>query len=63
MRRAINNRVTRTQFNDWMLQMHRSNSLYLHGDGFVDATEDQIEDSIYNDVLKTLCFFAEKLNH
>lgn len=63
MRRAINNRVTRTQFNDWMLEMHRSSSLYLHGDGFVDATEDQIEDSIYNDVLKTLCFFAEKLNH
>ena len=42
IRRAIDNRVTRTQFNDWMLEMHRSNSLYLHGGGFADATEDQI---------------------
>jgi hypothetical protein len=46
-----------------MLEMHRSNILHLYGGGFVDATEDQIRDSIYNDVLKTLYFAAEKLHH
>jgi hypothetical protein len=63
IRRAIDNRVTRTQFNDWMLEMHRSHILHLYGGGFVDATDDQIRDSIYNDVLKTLYFAAEKLHH
>ena len=63
IRRAIDTQVTRTQFNDWMLEMHRSNILHLYGGGFVDATEDQIRDSIYNDVLKTLYFAAEKLHH
>lgn len=62
IRRAIDNRVTRTQFNDWMLEMHRSHILHLYGGGFVDATEDQIRDSIYNDVLKKLYFAAEKLD-
>jgi hypothetical protein len=62
IREEIGDRVTRTEFNDWMMELHRSHDLHLIGGGFVDSTQDQIQDSIYNDVLKTLYFAAEKLD-
>ncbi|MFN9469062.1 MAG: hypothetical protein ACK6BS_18445, partial [Pseudanabaena sp.] len=41
IRRDIGDRVTRTQFNDWMLEMHRTDVLHLHGGGSLKATEEQ----------------------
>ncbi len=62
IRRDIGDRVTRTQFNDWMLEMHRTDVLHLHDGGSLQATEDQAKDSIYSELLKTYYFNAELFN-
>ena len=63
IRRDIGDRVTRTQFNDWMLEMHRTDVLHLHGGGgALQITEDQTRDSIYSELLKTYYFNAELFN-
>ncbi len=62
IRRDIADRVTRTQFNDWMLEMHRTDVLHLHSGGSFDATEDELQDCIYSDLLKTYYFNAERFN-
>jgi len=62
IRRDIGDRVTRTQFNDWMLEMHRTDILRLHGGGASQTTEDQTRDSIYSELLKTYYFNAELFN-
>jgi len=62
IRRDIGDRVTRTQFNDWMLEMHRTDVLHLHGGGSLKATEEQTRDSIYSELLKTYYFNAELFN-
>jgi hypothetical protein len=62
IRRDIGDRVTRTQFNDWMLEMHRTDVLHLHDGGSLQATDDQNRDSIYSELLKTYYFNAELFN-
>ncbi|MEI6332262.1 MAG: hypothetical protein WCP16_23730 [Pseudanabaena sp. ELA645] len=62
IRRDIGDRLTRTQFNDWMLEMHRTDVLRLHGGGASQTTEDQTRDSIYSELLKTYYFNAELFN-
>jgi hypothetical protein len=62
IRRDIADRVTRTQFNDWMLEMHRTDVLHLHDGGSLQATDDQTRDSIYSELLKTYYFNAELFN-
>jgi hypothetical protein len=59
IRRDIGDRVTRTQFNDWMLEMHRTDILRLHSGGSMDASKDELTDSIYSDLLNTYYFYAE----
>ena len=59
IRRDIGDRVTRTQFNDWMLEMHRTDILRLHSGGSMKADKDQLDDSIYSDLLNTYYFYSE----
>jgi hypothetical protein len=59
IRRDIGDRSTRTQFNDWMLEMHRADVLRLHSGGSMDASKDELTDSIYSDLLNTYYFYAE----
>jgi hypothetical protein len=63
IRREIGDRISHEQFDEWLVEMHKNDDLYLHGGGKMDATQDQIIDSIYSDVLKTLYFIAERLTH
>jgi hypothetical protein len=63
IRRKIGDRISHDQFDEWLVEMHRNEDLYLHGGGKIDATQDQIIDSIYSDVVKTLYFIVERLTH
>ena len=46
IRRAIDERVTRSQFNDWMLEM-QSNDVFLLQDGTIeDGASDKLRDSV-----------------
>ncbi|MBD2361957.1 hypothetical protein H6G36_12305 [Anabaena minutissima FACHB-250] len=46
IRRAIGDRVSRTQFNDWLLEMQADDILQLQGGTVEDNAPDKIEDSI-----------------
>jgi DNA-binding PadR family transcriptional regulator len=59
MRRDIGDRVTRSQFNDWMVEMHQSRVLHMHDGGDMTLREPELGDSIWSDVLKTYYCHAE----
>ncbi len=61
MRRAIGDRVTRSQFSDWMLEMQANDILQLQGGGVEDDSTDKLEDSIMTKVSGLRCF-AKRLN-
>jgi hypothetical protein len=61
IRRTIGDRVSRSQFNDWMLEMQANDILQLMGGEVLDATPDQVEDSITPPVGK-LRYFAQLVN-
>ena len=60
IRRDIGDRVTRSQFKEWMLKirLERILSLYICDDRTL--TQEEIQDSIYDDNLGTQYFFAQK---
>ncbi len=60
IRREIGDRVTRSQFNDWMLEMQANDLLQLQGGGLPDSDPSKIEDSIHTELSGLRCY-AKKL--
>jgi hypothetical protein len=60
IRRAIGERVTRSQFNDWMLEMQSNDVLQLQTTGVEDNAPDKLEDSIMTKVSGLRCY-AKKI--
>lgn len=60
IRRTIGDQVTRSQFNEWMLEMQANDIFQLLGGEVLNVTGDQVEDSILPPVGK-LRFFAQRL--
>jgi len=56
IRRAIGEQVTRSQFNDWLLEMQANDILQLQGGGVEDDATDKLEDSILTKVSGLRCF-------
>ncbi|OKH39328.1 hypothetical protein NIES2119_06195 [[Phormidium ambiguum] IAM M-71] len=56
IRREIGDRVSRSQFNDWMLEMQANDILQLQGGSVEDSAPDKIEDSIRNSLGNLRCY-------
>lgn len=61
IRRAIGDRVTRSQFNEWLLEMQSEDIFQLQGGSVEDSAPDKIEDSITTKVSGLRCY-AKRLN-
>jgi hypothetical protein len=60
IRRAISERVTRSQFSDWLLEM-QSNDLFLLQDGTIeDGAPDKLRDSVSTPISGLRCFAVKK---
>ena len=60
IRRTIGDQVSRSRFNEWMLEMQANDIFQLLGGEVLNVTGDQVEDSILPPVGK-LRFFAQRL--
>ncbi|ELS30962.1 MULTISPECIES: hypothetical protein [Pseudanabaena] len=60
IRRAIGERVTRSQFNEWMLELQSNDVLQLQTTGVEDNAPDKLEDSIMTKVSGLRCY-AKKI--
>ncbi len=56
IRRAIGDRVTRSQFSDWMLEMQANDILQLQTTGIEDNAPDKLEDSIMTKISGLRCY-------
>lgn len=56
IRRVIGDRVTRSHFSDWLLEMQSNDILQLQGGGVEDDAPDKLEDSILTKVSGLRCF-------
>ncbi|AFY32638.1 hypothetical protein [Calothrix sp. PCC 7507] len=56
IRRAIGDRVSRTQFNDWLLETQADDTLQLQGGTVEDNARDKIEDSITTQLNGLRCY-------
>ena len=56
IRRQIGDRVTRAQFNEWLLEMQANDILQLQGGSVEDSAPDKIEDSITTKVSGLRCY-------
>ena len=56
IRRTIGDRVSRSQFNDWMLEMQANDILQLQGGSVEDSAPDKIEDSITTKLNGLRCY-------
>jgi hypothetical protein len=56
MRRAIGERVGRSNFNEWLLEMQAQDILQLIGGSVEDSAPDKIEDSITTKVNGLRCY-------
>ncbi|MFM9268298.1 hypothetical protein [Tychonema sp. BBK16] len=61
MRRAIGERVGRSQFNEWLLEMQANDIFQLIGGEMTDITIDKAEDSIKT-ALGVLRYYVKRLN-
>ncbi len=61
MRRAIGERVGRSQFNEWLLEMQANDIFQLIGGEMTDITPDKAEDSIKT-ALGALRYYAKRLS-
>jgi len=61
MRRAIGERVGRSQFNEWLLEMQATDIFQLIGGEMTDITPDKAEDSIKT-ALGALRYYVKRLN-
>ncbi|MCF3647932.1 hypothetical protein, partial [Planktothrix agardhii] len=60
IRRTIGDQVSRSRFNEWMLEMQANDIFQLLGGEVLNVTGDQVEDSILPPV-GNLRFFAQRL--
>ena len=60
IRREIGDRVSRSQFNEWMLELQAKDILHLQGGSVEDSAIDKIEDSITTEISGLRCY-AKKL--
>lgn len=60
IRRKIGDRVTREEFDEWLLEMQSNDIVELQGDSLPDSEPDQIEDSIKTES-SGLCCYAKVL--
>jgi len=60
IRRAIGERVTRSQFSDWLLELQSNDVLQLQTTGVEDNAPDKLEDSITTKVSGLRCY-AKKI--
>lgn len=60
MRRAIGERVGRSQFNEWLLDMQANDIFQLQGGSVEDSAADKIQDSITTEVGGLRCY-AQRL--
>ncbi len=56
IRRAIGDRVSRTQFNDWLLETQADDILQLQGGSVEDSAPDKIEDSVTTELDGLRCY-------
>jgi len=61
MRRTIGDRVSRSHFNEWLLEMQANDIFQLMGGEMPDITPDKAEDSITTE-LSGLRYYAKRLN-
>ncbi|WP_341525604.1 hypothetical protein WKK05_23885 [Nostoc sp. UHCC 0302] len=61
IRREIGDRVTREDFNTWLLEIQENDILQLQGGSIEDSAPDKIEDSITTKVSGLRCY-AKRLN-
>jgi hypothetical protein len=61
IRREIGDRVTPSQFNEWLLEMQANDMFQLMGGEMPDITPDKAEDSITTE-LSGLRYYAKRLN-
>lgn len=61
IRREVGDRVTRSQFNEWLLKMQENDILQLMGGEMTDITPDKAEDSISTE-LGGLRYYAQRLS-
>jgi hypothetical protein len=62
IRREIGERVTRTEFNDWLIKMQVDNILLLQESTVEDNTRDKVEDSVSTPINGLRCYVTTKLN-
>ena len=60
IRRQIGDRLSRAQFNEWLLEIQTKNILQLQGGSLPDSDSAKIEDSITTE-LSGLCCYAKRL--
>lgn len=60
MRRAIGERIARSQFNEWLLDMQANDIFQLQGGSVEDSAADKIQDSITTEVGGLRCY-AQRL--
>jgi len=56
MRRTIGDRVTRSQFSEWMLEMQANDVLQLQGGSVEDSAPDKLEDSMSTKLSGLRCY-------
>ncbi|MEH2317792.1 hypothetical protein [Nostoc sp.] len=56
IRRAIGDRVNRTEFNDWLLETQADDILQLQGGSVEDSAPDKIEDSVATELDGLRCY-------
>jgi hypothetical protein len=56
IRRMIGDRVSRSQFNEWLLEMQANDILQLQGGSVEDSAPDKIEDSITTELDGLRCY-------
>ncbi|MBD2663939.1 hypothetical protein B6N60_05064 [Richelia sinica FACHB-800] len=61
LRRTIGERVNRTNFNDWLLEMQADDIFQLQGGSIEDSAPDKIEDSVTTELDGLRCY-AKLLN-
>ncbi|MFN6513380.1 MAG: hypothetical protein RMY29_002610 [Nostoc sp. CreGUA01] len=61
IRREIGDRVSREDFNEWLLEMQEKDILQLQGGSLSDSDSDKLEDSITTPVSGLRCY-AKRLN-
>jgi hypothetical protein len=56
IRRKIGERVSRTEFNDWLLEMQADDIFQLQGGSVEDSAQDKIEDSVSTELDGLRCY-------